>query len=83
MTAIGSQGTWEQYQIHVLAELKRLNEEISKNTEAIQKVSEGVLSLKIRATVWGAVAGSLVTLLPVAVKLILSMTNAGGVTVTK
>ena len=58
---------WEKYQIHVLAELKRLNigqenvwKAVSKiRTEDLKKVSLEIATLKVKASIWGGIVGSL------------------------
>jgi hypothetical protein len=52
-------GTWNEWANHVLAELKRLNES-SKNVEKeIGDVKLELAQLKVKSSIWGAVAGAL------------------------
>lgn len=63
-------GAWETWRNHVLIELKRLDDSVKDNQRAILSSKEElkreidlvrveVVKLKIKAGVWGAVAGAI------------------------
>lgn len=61
---------WDEYRLLVVRELERLNEEIVGMRVDLQKLDRDVLSLKIKASIWGAVAGFAVTMIPTIVRLL-------------
>jgi hypothetical protein len=58
---------WGEYRKLVVHELERLSNEIAGLRGDLQKVDRDVLSLKIKAGIWGGVAG---TILGVVIRLI-------------
>lgn len=52
---------WNEWQNHVLAELKRLNRNVEhfkeKNEEEHVELFTSIATLKVKAGVWGAIAG--------------------------
>lgn len=56
-----SDSSWTQWEKHVLTELKRLNNTIerveSKNDDDHKELFASIYTLKVKAGVWGALAG--------------------------
>ena len=50
---------WEKWQEHVLAELKRLNENYETIDCKVDKVCVDIAGLKVKSGIWGAVAGAI------------------------
>lgn len=48
---------WEQWSRHVLVELNRLNNNYERLNEKIDQVCLDVATVKVKAGVWGAIAG--------------------------
>jgi len=61
----GSNG-WNEWSRHVLAELRRLNDWCERLTETQQKILTEIATLKVKAGVWGAIAG----LIPVVITIV-------------
>jgi len=55
----GDSGDWGQWSNLVLAELKRLNESIEKVREDLTTVTLDVATLKVKSSLWGAMAGAI------------------------
>lgn len=53
----GNSSDWRQYQYFVLEELKRCNLKLDEMDKVIQEMRDDVTTLKVKAGVWGAVAG--------------------------
>jgi hypothetical protein len=51
---------WSEYRRLVMNELERLNEVMEHLREDVQKVDDNVMSLKMKASMWGAAAGTIV-----------------------
>jgi len=55
---------WNEWSRHVLSELERLSDNCDKINEKLMIISSEIASLKVKAGVWGALAGMIpVTLL--------------------
>lgn len=67
-----SQNGWGEYKRLVVHELERLNNKLEEMDDHVQKIDRDVLALKIRASVWGAVAGFAVSLIPALFRLLLT-----------
>lgn len=52
---------WNEWEKFVLAKLDELSREIKDQNQAIQKLHVDILTLKIKASVWGMVAGTVPT----------------------
>ena len=52
-------GDWIEWKQHVLEELKRLSKSSESMGSCLGKIKVDVAKLKIRAGLWGALAGSL------------------------
>jgi len=50
---------WRSWGIHVLEEMKRLNQAQDKIEKEIIKIHIEVATLKVKSTVWGAVGGAI------------------------
>jgi hypothetical protein len=50
---------WNEWQNHVLAELKRLNNCIERMEEDVGKIHSEIAVLKVKAGMWGALAGAI------------------------
>jgi hypothetical protein len=66
-------GTWDQSQMHVVEELKRLNHWLGQLNETQQRMREDIASLKVKAGAWGFVAG----LIPVLIALGVAAASRG------
>ena len=54
---MNAQDDWSQWKQHVLAELQRLNEASAQQNALLMQMHVELAGLKVRAGVWGAVAG--------------------------
>ena len=52
-------GEWSEYEKLVIAELKRLNQSYEGLRENIEKLNLELTKLKIKAGIWGAIAGAI------------------------
>jgi len=62
---------WPEYSKHVMAELERLQKGQERIREEMVRVRECVATLKVKASLWGGLAG----IIPVALLLIWEMTS--------
>ena len=68
---------WKSWSKHILAELKRLSDGQEKMGDKMQIISNDIVMLKIKATIWGAVGASVPILLFVAVQIIVYLASSG------
>jgi len=54
-------GTWTEWANHVLAELERLDGNQKEFNEKLGKINNSIITLKVRAGIWGGIAGFLGT----------------------
>lgn len=54
---------WSLWSNHVLIELKRLNESITDLRKDLGQVTVEVVQLKVKSSLWGAVAGAITVLM--------------------
>lgn len=71
MGHVREENGWGQYKLLVVHELKRLNDELTGIRADIQQIDRDLLTLKVKASIWGAVAGFAVSLVPVIVRILL------------
>ena len=50
---------WSEWQNHVLAELQRLNSCIERMEKDVTKIHSEIAVLKVKAGLWGALAGAI------------------------
>jgi hypothetical protein len=50
---------WNEWQNHVLAELKRLNSCVERMEEDVGKIHSEIAVLKVKARMWGAAMGAI------------------------
>ena len=62
--------SWSEWSRHVLIELERLNDNITKIFERIEKTNLDIQALKIKAGVWGFIAGAMPVMITIGLKLI-------------
>lgn len=62
---------WSEWRHHVLIELERLNKGQSEMKIEISKIQTNVTVLKLKAGVWGAIAG----MIPVLIMLLINFIN--------
>lgn len=48
---------WKEYQVHVLAELKRLNGSYIGLDEKVDKLCKDIAVLKVKSGIWGLMGG--------------------------
>ena len=48
---------WSKHETHVLEELKRMNKCLEENNKVMMAIQIDVSALKVKAGIWGAVAG--------------------------
>jgi hypothetical protein len=60
---------WNEWSKYVLKELERLNIVIEKQSEQLQQIGEDIVSLKLKAGIWGLVGGAI----PVAIGLLIKL----------
>ena len=65
-----SDGPWSQWAKHVLAELKRHNENQTKIFERMEDIGKEIAGLKVKSGVWGLVGGLIPVAIVIAVLLI-------------
>jgi hypothetical protein len=56
---------WAEYRRLILSELRRLHTENQRLSSKIDNLRDDVLSLKIKASLWGAAAGALPALIAI------------------
>lgn len=61
---------WEKWQNHVLAELDRNTRMHEKQIQEIQKIRIELAQLKVKAGLWGMIAGSIPALVFILMKVI-------------
>ena len=54
---------WNEWSKHVLLELQRLDKNIESMGSKVDKISTDILTLKIKASFWGACAASIVAII--------------------
>lgn len=54
-----SKDNWDQYQTHVLFELERLNDNVSKIDKDVNKIHIEIAMLKVKSSIWGAGFGAI------------------------
>ena len=54
---------WTEWRKHVLLEIKRINENFKEMNERHLQICVDIAKLKVYAAVWGAIGGSVVTLI--------------------
>ena len=54
---------WKEYQVYILEELKRLSECYNKLDARLIKVGNAIAGLKVKAGVWGLIAGAIPVLI--------------------
>jgi hypothetical protein len=59
---------WGEWSKYVLKELERLNENYNSLSDKLDKLNVDLVTLKVKAGIWGAIAGSI----PVVIGLIIS-----------
>lgn len=52
---------WEKWENHILAELKRQNDLISKIFDKLDRMNGDIVALKVKAGFWGVIGGGIVT----------------------
>ncbi len=56
---------WEKYQVHVIAELKRLNGCLDKMDTKLDSLSTELTTLKVKSGFWGAISGAITGIISV------------------
>lgn len=59
------QNSWEANAVHISAELKRLAEGQESLVEEMKQIHIDIVMLKLKASLWGAAAGSIPTIVAV------------------
>ena len=54
-------GTWTEWANHVLAELERLDGNQKEFIDQLGKINNSIIALKVKASIWGGIAGFLGT----------------------
>ena len=62
-----SGNSWETYGVHVLEELKRLNTSVSDLHKEVEYVKTEIAGLKVKASLWGALAGMVPVVITLAI----------------
>jgi len=50
---------WNEWGRHVLKEMERLSDLVSRQGECLTQIKTDIAALKVRSSVWGAVGGAL------------------------
>jgi hypothetical protein len=58
-------GSWDEYRIHVIQSLNRIDDTLEKLWQALSEVKRDVTSLKIKVAVWSAGFGCAGASLPI------------------
>ena len=66
---------WSEWSRFVLKELERLNTCYERLDEKLDKMNNDIISLKLKAGVWGALAGAI----PVLVAILIWLLAGGGI----
>jgi len=72
----GDNNGWSEWSRFVLKELERLNTCYERLDEKLDKVNNDIIALKLKAGVWGALAGAIPVLVAILVWLLV---GGGGV----
>jgi hypothetical protein len=64
-------GSWDEYRLHVIQSLKRIDDGLEKLWQAISEVKRDVTALKIKVAVWSAAFGFAGASIPIVVDAIL------------
>jgi hypothetical protein len=64
-------GSWDEYRLHVIQSLKRIDDGLEKLWQAISDVKRDVTALKIKVAVWSAAFGFAGASIPIVVDAIL------------
>lgn len=64
-------GTWDEYRIHVIQSLQRIDKTLEKLWQGLSGVKRDVTSLKIKVAVWSAAFGFAGASVPIIVDAIL------------
>ena len=64
---------WPEWRRHVLIELERLNEKLTRQDSKINRLCSDVSALKVKATAWGFVGGAVSVAVLLAVQLFRSL----------
>jgi hypothetical protein len=71
-------GSWDEYRIHVVQSLNRIDGTLEKLWQALSEVKKDVTALKIKWAVWSAVFGFVGASVPIIVDAILRWKEATG-----
>ena len=58
-----SEDNWREWQNHVLLTLRRLDKDVKEVKDLVIATNTELLMLKVKASVWGGIAGTMVTAL--------------------
>jgi hypothetical protein len=61
----GYQGSWDEYRMHVIQSLNRIDDTLEKLWQGLSDVKRDVTSLKIRVAVWSAGFGFVGAAIPI------------------
>ena len=70
-------GSWEQYRIHVIQSLTRIDNTLEKLWQALSEVKRDVTSLKIRVGMWSAAFGFVGASIPIIIDAFLRWKEIG------
>ncbi len=61
---------WKEYQVHVLAELERLNECYNRLDKKLSSVCTDIAGLKVKSGLWGSLGGAMSILIALGIWLV-------------
>jgi hypothetical protein len=71
-------GSWDQYRMHVIQSLHRIDDTLEKLWQALSEVKRDVTSLKIKVAVWSAGFGFTGASIPIIIDAILRWREMAG-----
>jgi len=71
-------GSWDEYRLHVVQSLARIDDTLEKLWQALSEVKRDVTSLKIKVAVWSAAFGFAGAAVPIIVDAVLRWREIAG-----
>src|SRR5271156_5009030 len=71
-------GSWEEYRMHVIQSLNRIDDTLEKLWQALSEVKRDVTSLKIKVAVWSAAFGFAGASVPIVIDAVLRWREIAG-----
>ena len=72
-------GSWDEYRLHVVQSLARIDDTLEKLWQALSEVKRDVTSLKIKVAVWSAAFGFAGAAVPIIIDAVLRWREIAGI----